>query len=135
MSKITISISHHLGRLLSVVASDDDFQIEIEPQGLTGVDYKISGNKLLFEGFELKFSKSIPWYGSKSFTGLIINYYELVELINFCMKKLWYMQEATEPIFTKFERGDEITLFDLGCDEFEPKKKIVDKRQLSLFSY
>jgi len=135
MSKIIISISHHLGRLLSIVASDDDFQIEIEPQGLIGVEYKINSNKLLFEGFELKFSKSIPWYGSRNFTGIEINYFELVDLINFCMQKLWYMQEATEPIFTKFERGIEITLHDLGCDEFEPKKKIIDKRQLSLFSY
>ena len=135
MSKITISISHHLGRLLSIIASDDDFQIEMEPQGLTGVNYQIKRNTLLFEGFELEFSKSIPWYGTKSFTGLVINYYQLVELINFCIKKLWYMQEATEPIFRKFERGEEITLLDLGCDEFEPKRKIIDKRQLFLFNY
>ena len=135
MSKITISICHNIGRLLKISAEDNDFKLEVEPQELTGVDYRIKGDKLILKDFEISFSNLIPWYGSKTFTGMDVKYCDLVDLLNYCIKNSWYCDEATEHIFNKFENGNEITLSDLGCDEFEPKKKIIDKRQLSLFSY
>lgn len=131
-----ISICHNIGRLLKISAEDNDFQIEMEPEELTGVDYRIKGNKLILKDFEISFTNLIPWYGSQSFTGIDVNYCDLVDLINYCRNNRWYMMEATEPIYSKFERYcEDITIHDLGCDEFEPKKKIIDKRQLSLFNY